>query len=170
MATENLVPMTVRLEGVAAEALASKAKDSGQETADYAADVLTLHVVNDLHPSDASRVQAELELKKLAIAYAKERTAETFYEDITFKVFVHIRDDGDLRALYQRAIGGGLGTERGNHIKARINRTLGAAIKTVVGAIPKTVNGTVLKGQVPSGEFIRSYTLLEPNTAKKRGT
>ncbi len=170
MATENLVPMTVRLEGGVAKALASKANDSGQEIADYAADVLTLHVVDDLHPSDARRVQAELELKKLAIAYAKKRTAETFHEDITFQVFVHIREDDDLRALYQRAIGGGPGTERGNHIKARINRALGAAIKTAVGAIPKTVNGAVLKGQVPAGEFIRSYTLLEPNTAKKRAT
>ncbi len=173
MANENLIPMTVRLDSVVNAALALKANASGQEVADYAADVLMRDVKEELKrldPGVADRIQAELELKKEAIAYAKDRTAETFYEDITFKVFAHIRENDRLRELYERAIGGRPGTDRGNHIKARINRAFGAAIKTALGAIPKIVNGHVQKGEVPAGEFIRSYTLLEPNTAKKRGT
>jgi len=168
MAAENLIPMTIRLEGGVAEALAAKANASGQEIADYAADVLTRDVLDDLPPSIAARVQAELELKKAAIDFAKDETDKEFDEGITLKVFQHIRTEPHLSELYKRAIGGKDGFDRGNPIKARINRTFGAAIKTTAGAIPKTINGNVLKAQV-TGEFIQSYTLLEPDTGKKRG-
>jgi hypothetical protein len=173
MTAENLIAMTVRLESTVAKALAWKAKENGQEVADYAGDVLTQDVIENLEPTDAARIQAELEVKAKAIAYAqdiayaKDRTAKKFDEHVTLKVFQHIRENDHLRGLYERGIGARPGADRGNHIKARVNRTLGAAIKTAVGAIPKTENGNVLRAQV-EGEFIRSYTLLEPDTGKKR--
>jgi hypothetical protein len=75
--------------------------------------------------------------------------------------------DEKLQTLYLRAIGDRPGDERGNPIKARINRSLVAAIKTAVGAVPQTANGNPLKAQV-TGEFILSYTPLElPSGTKK---
>ena len=90
MNSENLVPMTIRLESLVADALAAKAHESGQEVADYAADILTQDVREELErlsPSVAARVQAELKLKKMAISYAKELTAKKFDEDVTLQVF-----------------------------------------------------------------------------------
>jgi hypothetical protein len=160
MATENLIPMTVRLDGVVNGALALKAKASGQEIADYAADVLTRDVIDRLKPTDAERIRAELELKTEAIKYAREQTAKKFDEHVTLKVFQHIRETPELCALYVRAIGGASPYVRGNQIQARINRTLGAAIKIAVDARRKTLNGSVLKAQV-TREFILGYTVLE---------
>jgi hypothetical protein len=113
-------------------ALALKAKASGQEIADYAADVLTRDVIDRLKPTDAERIRAELELKTEAIKYAREQTAKKFDEHVTLKVFQHIRETPELCALYVRAIGGASPYVRGNQIQARINRTLGAAIKIAV--------------------------------------
>jgi hypothetical protein len=160
MATENLIPMTVRLGSVVNAALALKAKASGQEIADYAADVLTRDVIDRLKPTDAERIRAELELKTEAIKYAREQTAKKFDEHVTLKVFQHIRETPELCALYVRAIGGASPYVRGNQIQARINRTLGAAIKIAVDARRKTLNGSVLKAQV-TREFILGYTVLE---------
>lgn len=116
-------------------------------------------VVGNIKKYFALRLQAELELKNAAIDYAKKETDKEFDEGITLRVFQHIRTDPHLCGLYKRAIGGKNGFGRRNLIKARVNRTLGAAIKTAVGAIPKTINGKVLKAQV-TGELIQSYTLL----------
>jgi predicted HicB family RNase H-like nuclease len=163
MATENLIPMTVRLYSAVNAAFALKAKASGQEIADYAADVLTRDVIDQLKPTDAERIRAELELKTKAIKYAREQTAEKFDEHVTLKVFQQIRQTPELRDLYVRAIGGESPDApfvRGNQTQARINRTLGAAIKIAVHARRKTVNGNVLKAQV-AREFILGYTVLE---------
>jgi hypothetical protein len=160
----NLIPMTVRLESAVAQALAGKARTEGHEVADYAADVLALHVMPELKkadPNTARRLQAELEVKAAAIRFAVEETKRGFDAHITLKTFQHIRNDDKLRPLYLRAIGDRPGDERGNPIKARINRNLGAAIKTAVGAVPQTAHGHPLKAQV-TGEFILSYTPLSP--------
>ena len=86
---------------------------------------------------------------------------------MTLKVFQALRTDENLRRLYLRAIGDRPGNERGNPIKARINRTFGAAIKTAVRATPKkTADGNPVKVQV-SNEFIFSYTQLEPPPGAK---
>ena len=168
MNTDNLIPMTIRLETVVSEALANKARLSGQEVADYAADVLTDHVlpdVREIDPSVGKRLTAEIEVKAKAIAMARRFTKQGFDPNVTLKVFQKIKADDELRNLYVRAIGGP-GDERGNPVKARINRSLGAAIKTAIGATPaKTTNGHPVKVQV-SNEFIFSYTLLEPPSVK----
>ena len=106
MVTENLIPMTVRLDSVVSAALALKAKASGQEIADYAADVLTRDVIDRLKPTDAERIRAELELKMEAIKYAREQAAKKFDEHVTLKVFQHIRETPELCALYVCATGG----------------------------------------------------------------
>jgi hypothetical protein len=160
--------MTVRLEPVVSEALANKAQSKGQEVADYAADLLTNHVLGDVRkidPSVGKRLTAEIEVKAKAIAMARRITKRRFDPNVTLKVFQEIKTDGDLRSLYRRAIGGGPGDERGNHVKARINRSLGAAIKTAIGATPVKTNGKPVKVQV-SGEYIFSYTLLDAPPTK----
>jgi hypothetical protein len=161
--TDTLVPMTVRLEPAVSEALTKAARKDGQEVADYAADVLTTSILNTRNGVDSAvrkRLQAELELKAKAISAARRFTLNAFDPDVTLRVFQHVKEVDELRRLYERAIGDRPGHDRGNHIKARINRTLGAAIKTAVSARPKTTAGKAVKGQV-SGEFIFSYTVLE---------
>jgi hypothetical protein len=163
--TTNLIAMTVRLESAVARALAEKARNAGHEVADYAADILARHVMPELEKNDpdaARRLQAELELKAAAIKFAVDETKRSGFDPhITLKTFQQIRKDDKLRPLFVRAIGNRPGDERGNPIKARINRSLGAAIKTAVGAVPQTANGNPLKAQV-TGEFILSYTPLSP--------
>jgi hypothetical protein len=169
-ATGTLIPLTIRLEPVVSDALATAAQHEGQEVADFAADILTKHVLSEVHKIDASvgkRLTAEIEIKARAIETAR-RIAKPFDPSVTLKVFQAIRSDDDLRALYICAIGGGTGYERGNHIKARINRTLGAAIKTAVGANSRTIDGNRVKVQV-SNELIFSYTELEPAKDPKEG-
>ena len=101
-------------------------------------------------------------MKVAAIKYAVDEIKRGGFDaHITLKTFQHIRKDEELAPLYIRAIGGRPGEDRGNPIKARINRNLGAAIKTAVDAVPQTANGHPLKAQV-SGEFIITYTLLSP--------
>jgi hypothetical protein len=167
--TETLVAMTIRLETVVSDALANVAQREGQEVADYAADILTSHVLPDVKKLDAvagKRLTAELEVKARAIEIARRLTRQAFDPDVTLKVFQEIRRDDELHKLYLRAIGDRAGDERGNPIKARINRNLGAAIKVAVGALAaKTANGHPVKVPV-SGQLIFSYTLLEPSTAK----
>jgi hypothetical protein len=170
MTSLNLVPMTVRLEPAVGQALAAMAEQKGQEVADYAAGVLTEHVLPMIEKSDpaaAKRLQAEQEMKAEAIDLAKKLSpARGFDPNVTLKVFQAIRTDDKLRRLYLRAIGDRPGNERGNPIKARINRSLGAAIKTAVNATPETINGNPVKVQV-TGEFIFSYTLLAPPPGAK---
>lgn len=161
-----LTPMTVRLESNVNRALAERARKAGQETADYAADVLARDAMPELEATnfeEAQRVQAELELKKVVIAFAVTETNRNgFSSDITLKAFKYVKTSETVRLLYERAIGGRPGDERGNPIKHRINRNLGAAIKTALHAAPQTINGNPVKAQV-SGEFIRSYTPLVAN-------
>lgn len=156
--------MTIRLDPVVNQALARAAEREGQELADYAAGVLTervLPLIEEISPPAARRLQAEMEIKAKAIALAQELSPETAFDpNVTLKVFQRIRTDPALQRLYLRAIGDRPGDERGNHIKARINRTLGAAIKTAVRATPKTIDGNPVKVQV-TNEYIFSYTLLE---------
>jgi hypothetical protein len=169
-ASANLVPMTIRLETAVSLALAAMAEQKGQEVADYAAGVLIEHVLpaikrND--PAAAKRLQAEMEVKAEAIELAKNLSpARAFDPNVTFKVFQAIRTNNRLQRLYLRAIGDRPGDERGNHIKARINRSLGAAIKIAVDATPKMIGGNPVKVQV-TGEFIFSYTLLAPRPGAK---
>jgi hypothetical protein len=153
------------------QALTQRARKAGQEVADYAADALTRDVMGDLaaiNPDEARRVQAELEVKAAALEFAvKEAGREgTVPPDITLRTFRHIRRDEHLSGLFSRAIGNRPGDDRGNWTKARINRNLGAAIKTAVGAVSKTIDGNPVTVQV-TGEFIRSYTPLEPGPAKQ---
>lgn len=160
---DKLVPMTIRLESSVRSALATKAAREGQEDADYAAGVLArdlLPIIDELDPSTADRMRAELEVKARAIAVAQRITEhDGFDPNITLKVFQEIKSDTRLNELYLRAIGGRPGDERGNPIKARLNRSLGAAIKTAVGGAPEKVDGSPVKIQVPN-EYIFSYTLL----------
>lgn len=163
--TDNMRPMTLRLESTVAEALAETARKAGQEVADHAADLIThnsavMKELQERNPEVAKRLQAELEVKTAAIKFAIDETQRSGFDPhITLKTFQHIRTE--MRPKYECAIGDRRGEDVGNHIKARINRTLGAAIKAVLGAVSQTVNGNRLKVQV-SGEFIRSYTPLEP--------
>ncbi len=160
----NLVAMTVRLTAQASTALAQKAYQAGLETADYAADFLTAHVLDEIRavdPTEADRTQAELELKAAVLRQVEAYLQENGFDaSITLKMFQLIRTNDKLRALYEKAIGGKPGEDRDNSIKARINRNFGAAIKTAARANPQKVNGNPIKAQV-SGEFIQSYTLLE---------
>jgi hypothetical protein len=170
--SSNLVQMTVRLQPEVAEALYALAKREGQESADYASDIILRHVLPAIEQANqpaSQRLGAEVELKTKAIALARRLSpSDAFDPSVTLKVFQAIRTDDDLRQLYVLAINDrppGLPTrkpnDRGNPIKARINRTLGAAIKTAVDGAPKTVDGNPVKVQV-SNEFIFSYTLLDP--------
>lgn len=168
MTEAKLIPMTIRLESKVSHALASQAKREGQEVADYAADLISTAVMDNLManwPDAAKRIQAELEVKAAAIKFAIAHCAKSFDPHVTLKTFQHIRTDERLNPIYLRAIGNRPGEESGNPIKARINRTFGAAIKTAVGAVPQTVNGNPMKIQV-SGEFIQSYTPLDPGASK----
>jgi len=164
----NLFQMTIRVEPVVHKALEKVAGQRGQEPADYAADVLTQHFLTDLDEATADRLRAELDLKKAVIERARELSPKSDFDpDVTLKVFQWIKADPELRSLYERAIGGRPGDARGNHIKARVNRTLGATIKRAVDAASQTMDGGPAKVQV-SGEFIFSYTMLEPNKTKDR--
>lgn len=161
---EKLVQMTLRLTEPLKSALAAKAAREGQEEADYAAGVLARHlmdVIGEQNPKEAERMRAELEIKDRMISLARKFRAEDGFDpSVTLKVFQHLRADEDMDKKYRTAIGGRPGNEKGNPIKARINRSLGAAIKTAVGARPeKTANGDPVKVPV-SGEYIFSYTLL----------
>lgn len=165
----NLIAMTVRLTPQASSALSKKAYRAGLETADYAADTLTAHVLEELRtidPDEAERAQAELELKAAVLrqleAYLREHG---FDASVTLKLFRLIRSDDRLHSLYRKAIGNKPGDDRDNPIKARINRNFGAAIKTAARATPQKINGHPIKAQV-SGEFIQTYTLLEPDNTK----
>lgn len=172
-ASGTLVAMTVRLEPVVSDALRRAAEREGQEVADFAARVLIEHVlplIDEISPSAARRLRAEVEVKARAIALAQRLSPEdSFDPNVTLKVFQAIRIRDELRHLYLQAIGDRQGNERGNPIKARINRTLGAAIKTAVRGTPKTVDGNPVKVQV-SNEFIFSYTQLEPPPGAKLAT
>ncbi|QQN62168.1 hypothetical protein JIR23_21495 [Bradyrhizobium diazoefficiens] len=162
---DNLVPMTIRLDPAVSEALARAALAAGQETADYAGDIIAHNVLDEIRktePDAAQRLQAEIEIKAEAIAYARRfvhDNPDVDNSDITLKVFRHIRQDERLNPKYSRAIGGRPADERGNHTKARINRSLGAAIKTALRATPRMERGKPAKVQV-TGEFIFSYTPL----------
>lgn len=169
MTDSNLVAMTIRLESAVSRALASQAGKAGQEVADYAGDLISKAVMAELEefePEDAKRIQAELEVKTAAIKFAVAHCEKDFDPHVTLKTFQHIKSDERLNPIYLRAIGNRPGDERRNPIKARINRTLGAAIKTAVGAVPQTVHGNAVKVQV-SGEFIQSYTPFDPGPAKR---
>ncbi len=166
----NLVAMTIRLEPVVGDALRRAAEREGQEIADFAARVLIEHVLPLIEQTSrptARRLRAEIEVKARAIALAQQLSPEhAFDPNVTLKVFQAIRTQDELLRLYLQAIGDRQGNERGNPIKARINRTLGAAIKTAVRATPMTVDGNPVKVQV-SNEFIFSYTQLEPPPGAK---
>jgi hypothetical protein len=157
MTNENLVAMTLRLDAAVHAALDSKAKTLGWETADYAASVIARDVEEELKsasPSVADRLAAERELKLEAIQYARSRP---FDEHLTLHVFRHLR--ANFSALYETAIGG-KGDVRGNHIQARVNRSLGALIKIAAGAERKLdAQGAVLKEQIRN-EYILGYTRL----------
>jgi hypothetical protein len=163
--TQTLTQLTIRLEPIVADALRDKAGRLGQEPADYAAGVLTravLDVIEEKDQAAARRLQAELEIKAWAIDHARRLSpVGAFDPNVTLKVFQAIRTDDGRRHLYLRAIGDRPSEERGNPIKARINRSLGSMIKAAVGAEVEDINGNPVKVQV-SGEFIFSYTLLKP--------
>jgi hypothetical protein len=167
------VAMTVRLEPIVGDALRRAAEREGQEIADFAARVLierVLPLIDEISPPTARRLRAEVEVKARAIALAQKLSPENAFDpNVTLKVFRAIRTEKDLLRLYLRAIGDRQGNERGNPIKARINRTLGAAIKTAVRGTPKTVDGNPVKVQV-SNEFIFSYTQLDPPSGDKLAT
>ena len=59
---------------------------------------------------------------------------DAFDPNVTLKIFREFRTDAELRRLYERAIGDRPGNERGNALKAKLNRSLGALSKAAVGA------------------------------------
>lgn len=172
ISNQGLIPMTIRLEPAAAHALGVKAARAGHEPADYAAGLITealLDVIREGSQAVAQRLQAELEIKACAIALARQLSPPgAFDPNVTLKVFQTIRTDERLNRLYLRAIGDRPGDERGNPIKARINRSLGAIVKTAVQAEVETIGTSPVKVQV-SGEFIFSYTLLKPGNDEAHG-
>src|SRR4051794_10557711 len=95
----NLVPMTIRLDPAVTEALARPALAAGQETADYAGDIIAHKVLDEIRktePEAAQRLQDEIEIKAEAIAYARRFVRENpnvDNSDITLKVFRQIRQD-----------------------------------------------------------------------------
>jgi hypothetical protein len=167
----GLIPTTVRLEAEVSAALAARARMSGQETADYAADLISSAVLPDVkrhHPKIAERINAEMHIKgaavKLACAFVKNDGTRDHF-DVTLRVFQRIRMNEKLDQLYRCAIGGRKPTERGNGFKADLNRAIGAAIKTAVEATPRMKNGKPDKVQV-ANEYIFSFTpLIVPKKA-----
>jgi hypothetical protein len=163
MNAANHIPMTIRIAPPVGEALARKATLVGMETADYAAELVTAGVMDEVGKTDpdaARRLKAEIEIKAEAIAIARRLVAEKFDPDVTPRVFRKIAADPALKELYSNAVGGLVIGERGNAVKARINRTLGAAIKIAVKATPSMINGAPEKIQVGPGELIFTYTRL----------
>jgi hypothetical protein len=163
MTTENLIPITVRIEPAVFTALCAAASAKGQEIADFASDRLTEDLLSEIRkfdPAAGKRLAAEIKVKAKAIEIARQINEQGFDPDVTIKVFQRIKGDPTLYGLYLQATGSHSGLERGNHAKARLNRNLGAAIKTAIGAKPaKTANGDRIKVQVV-GELIFSYTRL----------
>lgn len=163
---DNLIPMTIRLDPAVGEALARAARASGQETADYAAEIVSRSVLDEVRKSEpeaAERLDAEIEIKGEAIRLARSLAADEPHpenSDVTLRVFRRIRQDDRLARIYGCAIGGRPPAERGNPTKARLNRSIGAAIKTSVGATSRMENGKPAKVQVAAGEYIFSYTPL----------
>jgi hypothetical protein len=102
--SENLVAMTVRLEPVVGDALKRAADREGREIADFAVGVLIEHVlplVEQISPPAARRLQAEIEIKARAIAFAQQLSPEhAFDPSLTLKVFQAIRTQDELRRLY----------------------------------------------------------------------
>jgi hypothetical protein len=88
---------------------------------------------------------------------------------MTLKVFQAIHTRDELRRLYFRMIGDRQGDERGNSIKARINRTPEerATIKTAVRGTPKTIDGNPIKVRI-SNEFT-FYLRLTPSWRRRDG-
>lgn len=163
MNAANHVPMTIRIAPPVGEALTRKAALLGMETADYAAELVTAGVMDEVGKTDpdaARRLGAEIKIKAKAIAIARRLVAEKFDPDVTLRVFREIAADPALKDQYSNAVGGLTIGERGNAVKARINRTLGAAIKTAVGASPSMKDGAPEKIQVGPGELIFTYTRL----------
>jgi hypothetical protein len=157
----DLVPITLRIEPDVSDALAKKASYEGQEVADYAADILIKHFLPEVQKTSIAlhdRLQAEIDVKTWAISKAREIGKRVVDPNVTLKVFQALKADEYLRSLYLRAIGDR--EEPGNPVKARVNRSLGAAIKTALRATAAKTEGNPLKVQV-SGEFIFTYTQLE---------
>jgi hypothetical protein len=167
---ETLKQITVRIPPSVYQAVEQGARKAGQEFADYAADLLTQGVMQDLrqmNPDEAERLDAALEVKKEALAFAIEETRRKGWDPhITLRTFQHIRNDPQLSKRFSTAIGNRPGDDRGNWLKANFNRALGAAIKTAVGGVAQTVGGNRVKVEV-LGEFVRSYTPLEPDPARQ---
>jgi hypothetical protein len=166
---EALKQITVRIPSSVYQAVEQGARKAGQEFADYAADLLTRSVMPDLrqmNPEEAERLDAALEVKKEALAFAIDKIRNEWDPHITLRTFQHIRTDANLSKRFSTAIGNRPGDDRGNWLKANFNRALGAAIKTAVGGVAQTVSGNRVKMEV-LGEFIRSYTPLEPDPAKQ---
>jgi hypothetical protein len=162
----TLTQVTLRMHTAVHQALAQRAREKGQELADYTVDQLARLVRDDLDHDERDRLDAELEVKDAAIEYAKDHK-EGFAPDITLEIFKHIEKDDHLRKRYYRAIGNRPGDDRGNWTKARINRAIGAAIKAALGATSQTIGGNPVKVQV-AGAYIRSYTPLLGSDPAKR--
>jgi hypothetical protein len=161
----ELIPMTIRLPAEVSVVLAERAHMAGQETADYAADVVSLALLSDVkrrHPKTAKRIAAEIHIKAEAVKLARTLVKcddGRDHFDVTLRVFQAIRTNRNLDNLYRCAIGGRKPTERGNGYKADLNRAIGAAIKIAVGASPRMKNGKPDKVQV-TNEYIFSFTPL----------
>lgn len=161
---------TIRLPLAVAVAVVREAKECGFEEADYLAHLIAQAVTPTLHninPDAAKQVEAEAAIKVKAIDLARQLcpagAPAAAFADVTLRVFQRIRTDPALQSIYLQAIGNRPGDERGNPLKARLNRTLGASIKTAVDGRPQKVGGNPVKIQV-SGEYIFSFTPLEPSS------
>lgn len=156
--------LTIRLEGAVAAALAIKAAHAGQEPADFATDAIARAVRDAMPDQNAGRrLDAELALKARVIELARRLSPPSAFDpDVTLKVFQTIGADPDLRQLYVAAVGRSL-NERGQHTdKSRINREIGATVKSALGARIQTIDGIhPVKVQV-SKQLMYSYTRLQP--------
>jgi hypothetical protein len=153
--------ISVRLHEAALEALVEMAAAAGLEAADYAQTILLRHVEPAIKRRNlAAILLAEAEIKLKASELARRLSPpRKFDPHVTLKVFQAIRQDADLRALYLAAIGGGEGFERGNPLKARVNRAIGSTVKAALGASSTDADGRTTKVEI-TGEFCFSYTLL----------
>lgn len=79
-----------------------------------------------------------------------------FPQDVTLEVFREIRDDAELRTLYDRAVATG---EDRDTTLASLHRRLGRTVKQVLGA---TVVGRSLPLD-PNEVLIQSHALLAPS-------
>ena len=133
--------------------------DAGTRKADSLGLTFTEYVILLICRDTGLDLDAKAALMAAAYTYVTATVdARNFPLDVTRLIFRHIRDDGELRALYDAATrdaAGKLDTER----KWVVNRQMGKAIRVWLGAEKKGRND----GPLDDDELIDSHALLAPS-------